>query len=132
MGLHRVLARPLFRSRIVLGPVRLVQFSNLRNQRIIRVRISQQRANRQQHLRDGESRGPLTLQNVQANATIAVNIAVVDLCLELHLPEPRTTSNQCKESNLAWPINPCSAITEILLARKPLTPPSLQMMASYP
>eukprot|EP00908_Phaeocystis_cordata_P000867 Transcript_10948.p2 GENE.Transcript_10948~~Transcript_10948.p2 ORF type:complete len:133 (+),score=7.51 Transcript_10948:268-666(+) len=70
---------------IVLGPIRLVQTRDLRHQRIVRVRIRQQRAHRQQHLGDRQRRAPLALQDVKANATVVVHVAVVDLRRELHL-----------------------------------------------
>ncbi len=50
-----------------------------------RVRIRQQRAHRQQHLGDRQRRAPLALQDVKANATVVVHVAVVDLRRELHL-----------------------------------------------
>ena len=50
-----------------------------------RIRIRQQRAHRKQHLRDGQRRAPLALQDVKANAPVVVHVAVVDLRRELDL-----------------------------------------------
>jgi hypothetical protein len=42
-------------------------------------------ANMQVYLGDGKSRAPLFLQNIQADAAIAVNIWMEHLCLECNL-----------------------------------------------
>ena len=69
----------------MFGPVSLEHPRNLWHQRIVRVRIRQQRANRQQHLRHREGWTPLVLQNIQADAAIAVHIAVVNPRREAYL-----------------------------------------------
>eukprot|EP00964_Phaeocystis_antarctica_P065190 scaffold39283_cov63-Phaeocystis_antarctica.AAC.4 len=50
-----------------------------------RIRIGQQRAHRQQHLRDGQGRAPLALQDVKANAPVVVDVAMVNPRRELDL-----------------------------------------------
>ena len=52
---HGVPLRPLCCGRVVLLPVRLVNVGDLGGQRIIGVRVRQQRADGQEYLRDGES-----------------------------------------------------------------------------
>jgi len=69
----------------MLLPVLFVQFGDLRHQRVIRIRIRQQRADGQQHFADRQRRAPLALQDVKANAPVRVHVAVVDLGDELQL-----------------------------------------------
>jgi len=69
----------------VLGLVSFVQVGDLRHERIIGIGVSQQRADREKNLRDGQSRRPLILQDVKADATIAVDIHMVDLRSESKL-----------------------------------------------
>lgn len=49
------------------------------------VGVCEQRADGQQHLADGERGAPLVLQDVQADAAVAVDVAVVDARLERDL-----------------------------------------------
>lgn len=65
--------------------VRFIESGDLGHQGIIGVRVREQRAYRQQHLRYGERGRPLVLQDVQANATTRVHVAMVDLGGEGHL-----------------------------------------------
>ena len=51
------------------------------------VGVGEQRANGQQNLGDGERGAPLLLENVQADLTAAVDVAVVDPRAESHLRE---------------------------------------------
>ena len=75
---HGILARPFSRSGLVLGSVSFVELSNFGDERIIRIWVSQQRAHRQQHLRDCQRRAPLVLQNVQADVAVGVDVGMVD------------------------------------------------------
>ncbi len=59
-------------------PVVKVLLSNIRNQRIVRIRIRQKRADRQKDFGDGKSRAPVIFQNIQANSSGAANIAVIN------------------------------------------------------
>jgi len=56
---------------------------NLRHQWIIRIRICQHRADREQDFGDGERRRPLVTEDVQADAAIGVNVGVVYAGLEV-------------------------------------------------
>ena len=51
---------------------------NLRNQWVIGVCISQQRTYGKQHLRYGESRRPLVLEDVERYIAVGVDVWVVD------------------------------------------------------
>mmetsp|Transcript_4025 Transcript_4025/g.12001 ORF Transcript_4025/g.12001 Transcript_4025/m.12001 type:complete len:201 (+) Transcript_4025:1624-2226(+) len=63
----------------------LVEPRNLGHERVVRVGIGQQRTDRKQHLGDRERGRPLALQDVEADATVAVDVAVVNLRREGHL-----------------------------------------------
>jgi len=54
------------------------------DQGVTRVAVRQQRADGEQHLRDGEGGAPLVLQDVQADHALRVDVAVVNPCPELH------------------------------------------------
>lgn len=51
---------------------------DLGNKRIVGVWIGQHRTNRQQNLRNSQSRRPLVSEDVQANGAIAVDIRMID------------------------------------------------------
>ena len=52
---HSILAGPLSGGSFVLGSVSLVDVSDLRHKGVVRFGISQQRADGEQNLRDGQS-----------------------------------------------------------------------------
>lgn len=60
---------------LVLGPLALLTW----------VGVGEQRADGEENLGDGERRAPLLLQNVQADLTAAVDVAVIDPRAERHL-----------------------------------------------
>ena len=76
---HRVLARPLAGRLLVPRPVRLVNVGDLRHQRVVRVRVAQQRADREEHLGERERGRPLLLEDVEADGALGVDVGVVDL-----------------------------------------------------
>ena len=78
--LHGVLRRPLSRCTIVPGSIRLEQLGNVRNQRIVRIGVRQQRANTQQNFTDRQCWTPLVLENIETNAAVRVDVTVVDAC----------------------------------------------------
>ena len=82
---HGILSRPLPGSRLVLSLVILVNLGDLWNQRVIRIRVIEQRAEREQDLRNGESRRPLLLQNIETNGPIRIDVGVVDSGGEVNL-----------------------------------------------
>ena len=83
--LHGILGRPFSGRTIVSGLVRLQKLSNVRDKRIFGVGVGQKGANGKQHLTNGQCRTPLVLQNVQANATVGVDVTVVDTCGKVDL-----------------------------------------------
>jgi len=52
--------------------------SDLWDERVVRVGICQHGADGEQNLGDGQGRAPLISQNVQADATIRVDVWVID------------------------------------------------------
>ena len=80
-----VLARPVRGRLVVHGAVGAVEVRNLGDERIVRVRVREKRANRKQHLGDGQGRRPVVLEDVKADTTLVVDVAVVDLGLEADL-----------------------------------------------
>ena len=76
---HRALARPLPRRLLVPRPVRLVDVRDLGNERVVRVRVAEQRADREEHFREREGRRPLLLEDVEADRALRVDVGVVDL-----------------------------------------------------
>lgn len=55
---------------------------NISNQRIIRVRIGEQGADGKEDFGDGESRGPLLFEDVEADLAVAVDVAMVNTSFE--------------------------------------------------
>ena len=51
---------------------------NFRDEGVFWVRVSQQRADAEEHFRDGEGRTPLILEDVKTDASVGVDIRVVD------------------------------------------------------
>ena len=82
---HSILSSPFSGSGLKLCLVSLVDLSDLRHQRVIWVRVRQQGADREEHLGDGKGRRPLVLENIKADATVRVDVGVVDPGGELHL-----------------------------------------------
>jgi hypothetical protein len=66
---------------------------DLRNQRIIRIRITEERTNAQKDLAHRESRRPILLENIEADDTGTVDIRVVDL------------GRECTSGRLEWVIH---------------------------
>merc|ERR1712087_90098 len=81
----RVLYGPFSGDFIVLLPVRFVQLSDVGYQRVFGIRIGEQRAYRQQHFGNGERGRPLVFEDVQADASLVIDVAVVDFRRELDL-----------------------------------------------
>lgn len=82
---HGVLLSPFPSYSVVLFPVSLVDAGNLRYKGVIWVWVTQQRADRQENFGDGEGGGPLRPQYVETDASVAVDIRVVDSCGERNL-----------------------------------------------
>ena len=82
---HSVLAGPFTSGGLVLGTVRLVLVGDVGHERIVRVGIGQQGADREEHLGDSERGRPLVLEDVQTDAAVGVNVGMVNLSDELEL-----------------------------------------------
>jgi hypothetical protein len=78
--LHGVLRRPLSCCAIVPDSIRLEQLRNVRNQRVVRIGVRQQRANTQQNLTNRQCWTPLVLENVETNSAVRVDVTVIDAC----------------------------------------------------
>lgn len=63
----------------------LEKTGNLGNKRIVGISISEKRRNRNQNLGSRKSGRPSLLENIEANTTTLVNVAVINLSLESHL-----------------------------------------------
>ena len=62
------------------GPVRLEKLRNVRHERIVRVGVGEERTDTQQNLTDRQCWTPLVLENIQADTSVRVDVAVVDAC----------------------------------------------------
>jgi len=82
---HGIFPGPLLGKLSVPLPVRLVDPSYLRHQRVVRVGVTQQGTDGQQHLADSESWGPLRSENVETDWTIWVDVWMVDPGCERNL-----------------------------------------------
>ena len=82
---HGVLAGPLTGGSLVLGAVALVDVGDVGDEGVVGVGIGQERGDGEQDLADGKGRAPLVLEDVQADATVGVDVGVVDFSDELHL-----------------------------------------------
>ena len=63
----------------MLCAVGLEELRDLRNERIVRVRVGQQRRDRQEDLRDRQRRAPLVFQDIQTDRSVRRDVTVVDL-----------------------------------------------------
>jgi len=70
---------------IVLLVVLQVLSGDAAHQRVARIAIGEQRADGEQYFGDGESRGPVVFEDVEADHALAVDVAVVNSCAEQHL-----------------------------------------------
>merc|ERR1719266_2285700 len=80
-----ILLHPLACGLVVFRPVLLIDLSNFRHERVVGVWVCEQRRDGQQHLRYGKRRTPLILQYIQANRTICIHVAMIDLRREMTL-----------------------------------------------
>ena len=62
----------------MLLPVALVQISDFGHERVVRVGVSEQRADREKHFRDSEGGRPLVLEDVEADGAIRVDVSMVN------------------------------------------------------
>lgn len=60
------------------GTVRFKKLCNVWHQRVIGIGIRQEGADREQDLADRQSRAPLILENIKTDASVGIDVAVVD------------------------------------------------------
>lgn len=75
---HGELSRPLSGSCLILWLVRLVDLSNLWHKRIIWIRVSQQRTDREENFGDGQRWRPILFQDVLTDRSIGVDVWMID------------------------------------------------------
>lgn len=80
-----VLASPLPSCSLISRAVGLVDVCDFRNEGIIRIRVCQHGADRQEDFRDGQGRTPLVSEDIQADAAVRVDVWVVDPSGEANL-----------------------------------------------
>ena len=66
----------------MLLPVALVQISDFGHERVVRVGVSEERADREKHFRDSEGGRPLVLEDVEADGAIRVDVSMVNFRCE--------------------------------------------------
>ena len=76
---HCILLGPRPCRFLVTASLVLVNVSNLRDKRVIGVGVREEGGDREKDLRDGQSRAPLLLEDVKADAAIGVYVRVVYL-----------------------------------------------------
>ena len=81
---HCIFTSPFAGVSIVLRLVGLKQLCDLRDEGVVGICISEKRANGQEDLGNGQSRGPLVFQNVEADAPVRMDVAMVNSCRECH------------------------------------------------
>lgn len=77
--------RPSPGGGLVPESVGLAHVCDLRDERVVRVGVGEQRADGEQHLGHRQRRAPLILEDVQADVAVAVDVRVEHLRLERHL-----------------------------------------------
>ena len=80
-----MLLGPFTSNGLITGFVGFVDVGNLGDKGVIGVGVAQQRTNGKEEFGDGQSGAPFVLQNIQTDATVGVNVGVVDLCGEVDL-----------------------------------------------
>jgi len=83
--LNGVFASPFSSRGFVASAVRFVHVGNFWNEWVVWVGVRQHGADGEQNLRDGQGRAPLISQNVEADASIRVDVRVIDARGEVDL-----------------------------------------------
>ena len=76
--LHCILGSPLPSSGVMPRPVSFEKLCNVWHQGIIGIGIRQEGADREQDLANRQSRTPLILEDIKADSSVGVDVAVVD------------------------------------------------------
>jgi hypothetical protein len=69
----------------VSSAVCLEQLRNIGDKRIIGVGVSQEGADTKQDFADGQCRTPLVLENIKADSSVGVDVAMVNACGKVNL-----------------------------------------------
>ena len=69
----------------MLVPVGGVLLGDAAHEGVVGVTVREEGAHREEHFRDGQSRAPVVLEDVQADRALTVDVAVVDSRAEYHL-----------------------------------------------
>ena len=121
---HCVFSSPFLCVLIMLYSIGFVQMRDFGDQRVIWVGINQHWTDWKQHFWYGQSRRPLIFQDIQADASIWVDVAVIYPCCECHLwwfeGIISWEGNVQKEHTssirwIIWPHNSCLPMELILL-----------------
>jgi hypothetical protein len=124
---HGILASPLASRGLVLGHIGLVDVSDLGHEGIVWVGVSQERADGEEHLRDGKRRAPLVLKDVDANASVGVDVWVVNSSCEVNLGRlERIISGEVdvqkvdtsRVRRVVWSHDSCLPMEQILLVER--------------
>jgi len=84
-ALHGVFRSPLSCGAVVSSSVCFEELRNVWNQRIVGVGVGEKTTDGEQDLANGQRRTPLVLQNVQANSTVRVDVAMVNTSGKVNL-----------------------------------------------
>ena len=71
--------------RLISPRVSLVDLGNLGHKGVVGVGVGEQRADAEKNLGDGEGGAPLLLEDIEADAALAIHVGMVHLRLEVHL-----------------------------------------------
>lgn len=80
--LHSVLLGPFFGGLVVLISVIQVDSRDFLFERMIRVGVSEERADREKNFSDAQCRRPCRVENVQADLSIQIDVRMIDFCSE--------------------------------------------------
>jgi len=69
----------------MLCSVGFVGIGDFRHERVVRIGIGKKRADGQQNLGNSQGRRPVVLEDVQADSSLVIHVAVVNLCGKSYL-----------------------------------------------
>lgn len=78
----RIASGPLTCGCFIGRPICHILIGNIRHQRVLRIRVREQRADTQKHFADCEGGCPLVFENIQTNRPLGGNVRMVNLRFE--------------------------------------------------
>lgn len=120
---HGVLCRPLLSVLVVGGCVGFVHAGNFWHERIVRVRVAEQRTYWKQYLGNCQGRRPLGSQDIKTDGPVAVDVRMVYSCCECNLWRLEwvicwKVNGQKEDSSLVWTVwwshNGCLPLKQII------------------